>query len=122
MAGLKSRTWSPTVVDADAAMLLSFPHSGRGFAPPGQEEGRICAFATRAVKKTGRVGGVALYAIIHSLPRPAMFAQGTGLVLSLVIAELFYKFHSFTLEALAFLATWYVLGGIAEALARMLKR
>lgn len=28
---------------------------------------------------------------------------------SLLIAELFYKFHSFTLEAVAFLATWYVL-------------
>jgi hypothetical protein len=26
-----------------------------------------------------------------------------------VIAELFYKFHSFTLEAGAFLATWWVL-------------
>jgi hypothetical protein len=25
-----------------------------------------------------------------------------------VVAELFYKFHSFTLECLAFLATWYV--------------
>lgn len=30
-------------------------------------------------------------------------------VLSLVIAELFYKFHSFTLEAVAFLGTWYAL-------------
>jgi hypothetical protein len=29
-------------------------------------------------------------------------------VFSLFIAELFYKFHSFTLECLAFLATWYV--------------
>jgi hypothetical protein len=28
---------------------------------------------------------------------------------SIVIAELFYKFHSFTLECLAFLATWWVL-------------
>ena len=25
-----------------------------------------------------------------------------------VITELFYKFHSFTLECLAFLATWFV--------------
>jgi hypothetical protein len=63
-----------------------------------------------------------LYAIIHFLPRPAMFTQGAGLVLSLIIAELFYKFHSFTLEALAFLATWYVLGGIAEFLRRLLNR
>lgn len=26
-----------------------------------------------------------------------------------LIAELFYKFHSFTLECLAFLATWFVI-------------
>ena len=32
----------------------------------------------------------------------------TGAV-ALVIAELFYKFHSFTLECVAFLATWLVL-------------
>jgi hypothetical protein len=31
------------------------------------------------------------------------------LSVSFVIAEFFYKFHSFTLEAGAFLATWYVL-------------
>lgn len=36
--------------------------------------------------------------------------------LSLVIAELFYKFHSFTLETLAFLATWYVLSAITSQL------
>ncbi len=32
-----------------------------------------------------------------------------------VIAEMFYKFHSFTLEAAAFLATWYVLRIAARA-------
>lgn len=62
-----------------------------------------------------------MYAVIHLLPRPTMFAQSVGLVLSLIIAELFYTFHSFTLEALAFLVTWYVLGGIAEFLQRALK-
>ncbi len=29
--------------------------------------------------------------------------------LSLVGAELFYKFHSFILESIAFLVTWYLL-------------
>lgn len=33
-----------------------------------------------------------------------------------VIAETFYKFHSFTLEAAAFLATWYVLRLVGRAL------
>ncbi len=31
---------------------------------------------------------------------------------ALVVAELFYKFHSFTFECLAFLATWYVFSWI----------
>ena len=35
--------------------------------------------------------------------------QVPALLLSFVIAELFYKFHSFTLETGAFLATWFVL-------------
>jgi hypothetical protein len=30
-------------------------------------------------------------------------------LISFVIAELFYKFHSFTLECVAFLVTWFVL-------------
>ena len=35
-------------------------------------------------------------------------------LLALIIAEVFFKFHSFTLECVAFLATWYVLSWIAE--------
>jgi hypothetical protein len=31
------------------------------------------------------------------------------LATAFVIAEQFYKFHSFTLETIAFLATWWVL-------------
>lgn len=34
---------------------------------------------------------------------------------ALVTAELFYKFHSFTAECLAFLATWLVFDVIREA-------
>lgn len=34
---------------------------------------------------------------------------------SLVVAELFFKFGSFTLEALAFLATWFVLDLVYHA-------
>jgi hypothetical protein len=37
------------------------------------------------------------------------------IAIAFVVAELFYKFHSFTLEAAAFLATWYVLRLIARA-------
>ena len=35
-----------------------------------------------------------------------------------IIAELFYKFHSFTLECGAFLGTWYVFSWIVGLIAR----
>jgi hypothetical protein len=35
-------------------------------------------------------------------------------VVSFGIAALFFKFHSFSLECLAFLATWFVLGGVVS--------
>jgi hypothetical protein len=40
------------------------------------------------------------------------------LATSFVIAEMFYKFHSFTLEAGAFLGTWYALRLAARAIFR----
>lgn len=43
--------------------------------------------------------------------RQLLFEQLPVFALSLLIAELFYKFHSFTLECLAFLATWYAIDG-----------
>lgn len=42
--------------------------------------------------------------------------EAVPIALSMIIAELFYKFHSFTLEALAFLATWYMLSAITSQL------
>ena len=36
------------------------------------------------------------------------------LVVSFVIASVFYKFGSFALEAVAFLATWFVLDAVVE--------
>jgi hypothetical protein len=38
--------------------------------------------------------------------------EGPALVAAWIIAEFFYKFHSFTLECGAFLATWLVLGSV----------
>ena len=40
--------------------------------------------------------------------------QVPALLLSFVIAELFYKFHSFTLETLAFLGTWSVIDAVIQ--------
>ena len=51
-----------------------------------------------------------MYTLTRSVaPRDLLVQQATTLVPSIVIAELFYKFHSFTLETVAFLATWFVL-------------
>jgi hypothetical protein len=41
------------------------------------------------------------------------------LIVSVLLAEALYKFHSFSLECLAFLATWYVLGGLVYGLRRL---
>jgi hypothetical protein len=40
--------------------------------------------------------------------------QGPALVVAWLVAELFYKFHSFSLECAAFLATWFVLDALLQ--------
>jgi hypothetical protein len=50
-----------------------------------------------------------MYTLIRSIPAQRLIIeQGIAFGVSFVLAELFYKFHSFTLECLAFLATWFV--------------
>ena len=44
-----------------------------------------------------------------------------GLLLAFVIAEVFYKLHSFALECGAFLVTWLVIDLAVELLARLLR-
>lgn len=46
--------------------------------------------------------------------REVVAEEAFPLAFSLALAEVFYKFHSFLLEALAFLATWYLIGGFLE--------
>jgi len=41
--------------------------------------------------------------------RKGLISEGPCLLLSMLIAEAFYKFHSFSLEFLAMMATWLVL-------------
>ena len=43
-----------------------------------------------------------------------------GLLLAFLIAELFYEFHSFTLECGAFLLTWLAIDVVMEQAARLL--
>ncbi len=58
-----------------------------------------------------------MYSLIRLLPaRDLVLQQVPALASPLLIAELFYKFHSFTLECVAFLATWFVLDGATRLL------
>jgi hypothetical protein len=53
--------------------------------------------------------------VIRSLAtREGWLTQAPSLALALGIAELFYKFHSFTLECGAFLVTWWALSWIVR--------
>ena len=40
---------------------------------------------------------------------------------ALILAEFFYKFHSFTLELAGFLLTWYALSWLLQKVPRMVK-
>lgn len=47
---------------------------------------------------------------VHAAYRQRML----GFIPALIIAEIFYKFHSFSLECVAFLATWLVFDLLSE--------
>lgn len=56
-----------------------------------------------------------MYGFIRNLNRnQGLFVEGPAFIVSLVIAELCYKFHSFTLECVGFMATWLVISAIAS--------
>lgn len=53
-----------------------------------------------------------MYSAITVLGRRFVADELPSGVTALVLAEMFYKFHSFTLECGAFLLTWYALGSV----------
>lgn len=53
--------------------------------------------------------------------RALLQEQLPALALSFVVAEVFYKFHSFTLETGAFLVTWLVLDATIQMVKRLLR-
>jgi len=58
-----------------------------------------------------------MFSLVHTVPlRRLLLEQAPTLALSLGIAELAYKFHSFLLEAGAFLVTWYALDALRHGL------
>jgi hypothetical protein len=61
-----------------------------------------------------------MYRLFKSVPLgELLLTQAPILFVSFVIAELFYKFHSFTLECLAFLATWFVIDVVVTSVRRL---
>ena len=64
-----------------------------------------------------------MFELLRSRPlRHLLSRQAPALALSLLVAELFYKFGSFTLECLGFLATWFVLDAAFARTGRFLSR
>ena len=58
-----------------------------------------------------------MYQLVREHPvRQLLTRQLPIIVSSFAVAEIFYKFHSFTLECGAFLATWFVLDASVQAI------
>jgi hypothetical protein len=58
-----------------------------------------------------------MYSMLHGSGRAKVLAREVpALIAALVTAEVFYKFHSFTLECVAFLATWTLFGWLGSRL------
>ena len=53
--------------------------------------------------------------------RDALLIEAPAMLGSLVVAELFYKFHSFTLECICFLGTWFVLSSVLSLISTRLR-
>ncbi|MGA0611704.1 hypothetical protein [Caldimonas sp. KR1-144] len=61
-----------------------------------------------------------MFTLCRLLPmRRLLGDQLPALALSWLLAELFYKFHSFSLETAAFLATWFALDALIQGLRRL---
>ncbi|THK34863.1 hypothetical protein EHS39_28270 [Ensifer sp. MPMI2T] len=60
-----------------------------------------------------------MFTLIRTLGlETALARELPPLIAAFLLAELFYKFGSFALECLAFLATWYVLSAIWSLLSK----
>jgi hypothetical protein len=61
-----------------------------------------------------------MHTLVRSLRlREAVLAEGPAFLVALTCAEAFFKFHSFTLECVCFLATWWALSFLlSRAIAR----
>ena len=64
-----------------------------------------------------------MYTLMRLVPlRALLMQQVPTLGISLAVAEVFYKFHSFVLECAAFLATWYAIDFVWQQVTAGLRR
>jgi len=64
-----------------------------------------------------------MFTLFRLLPfRRILSEQIPAVAVAWLIAELFYKFHSFTLECAAFLGTWFVLDMTIQFFRQAFKR
>jgi hypothetical protein len=62
-----------------------------------------------------------MYSLLRGQPPVTLVTRtGSAFVMALIVAEFAYKFHSFTLECLAFSATWFAFDWLGVALRRAL--
>jgi hypothetical protein len=64
-----------------------------------------------------------MFTLVRMLPVQRLLAeQLPALAISFLIAEAYYKFHSFTLECAAFLVTWFVIDAAVQFARRLWSR
>ena len=64
-----------------------------------------------------------MYTLIQRLPASQwVWVETPAFVASLLVAELFYKFHSFTLECFAFCVTWAAIGFVLSRVKQLIVR
>jgi hypothetical protein len=73
-------------------------------------------------QKTGFLTNTLFYLVASLTIKQVVFEKVPVFGISIIIAELFYKFHSFTLELLAFMATWFMLDICVQFIFNQLKR
>ena len=64
-----------------------------------------------------------MYTLIQRLPASQwVWVETPAFVVSLLVAEVFYKFHSFALECFAFCMTWTAIGFVLSGVKQMVDR
>jgi hypothetical protein len=69
------------------------------------------------------IGGLFVYSLIRTNSLRAILERELlPFIASLIIAQVFFKWGSFALELVGFIATWYVLGFVADLLLRSTRK